>query len=162
MTQTRREFLQLNIHLAFLSLCGRVDADEISPLWSDIHQKVLSDVLFQLFPHQKLHQEVYQQVAIRIGDKVQQSKELLPLMSRAMDKMANGSYEKWMTLSAQEKTASLKTLQRTPFFQFTLNEAINGIYHHPDTWRLLGFEGSSLEFGGYINRGFNDIDWLPE
>jgi len=162
MTQTRREFLQLNMNLAFLSLYGRVDASEVAPLWSSSHEKTLSDVLFQLFPHQKLNKKTYDQAAIRISNKVQQSKELLQMMSTAMAQMAESSQEKWMALSDQEKTAALKALQRTAFFQFILNEAIDGIYHHPDTWRLLGFEGSSLEFGGYIHRGFNDIDWLPE
>ena len=56
----------------------------------------------------------------------------------------------------------LEKIQHTPFFQFVLNEALSGVYRHPLTWELLGFEGSSLEFGGYINRGFNDIDWLPD
>ena len=29
-------------------------------------------------------------------------------------------------------------------------------------WDLLGYEGYSSDKGGYINRGFNDLDWLPE
>ena len=27
---------------------------------------------------------------------------------------------------------------------------------------VLGYEGASFDKGGYINRGFNDLDWLPE
>jgi hypothetical protein len=26
-------------------------------------------------------------------------------------------------------------------------------------WARIGYEGSSLEFGGYVNRGLNDIDY---
>src|ERR1700732_2043427 len=29
-------------------------------------------------------------------------------------------------------------------------------------WPKFGYEGSSAEHGGYIKRGFNDIDWLPK
>ena len=29
-------------------------------------------------------------------------------------------------------------------------------------WPRFGYEGSSAEHGGYINRGFADIDWLPK
>jgi len=29
-------------------------------------------------------------------------------------------------------------------------------------WKHIDYPGSSKEYGGYINRGFNDIDWLPE
>ena len=28
-------------------------------------------------------------------------------------------------------------------------------------YRFFGFEGSSVEHGGYIRRGFDDIGWLP-
>jgi hypothetical protein len=27
---------------------------------------------------------------------------------------------------------------------------------------LLGYEGRSFAKGGYLQRGFNDLDWLPE
>jgi len=27
-------------------------------------------------------------------------------------------------------------------------------------WPKFGYEGSSSERGGYINRGFDDINWL--
>jgi hypothetical protein len=29
-------------------------------------------------------------------------------------------------------------------------------------WPLFGYEGSSLEYGGYLERGFDDIGWLPK
>jgi len=29
-------------------------------------------------------------------------------------------------------------------------------------WQVLGYQGPSFELGGYLNRGFNDLDWLPE
>ena len=36
------------------------------------------------------------------------------------------------------------------------------LYDDPEVWAALGCEGSSFDKGGYINRGFNDLDWLPE
>jgi hypothetical protein len=38
---------------------------------------------------------------------------------------------------------------------------INNLYNNPLVYRLFGFEGSSVEYGGYIERGFDDIGWLP-
>ena len=29
-------------------------------------------------------------------------------------------------------------------------------------WPKFGYEGSSFEHGGYLHRGFNDLDWLPD
>jgi hypothetical protein len=29
-------------------------------------------------------------------------------------------------------------------------------------WRHFGYEGASAQHGGYINRGFDDLNWLPD
>ena len=83
-------------------------------------------------------------------------------MKNAMEILAGNSYKNWSAFPDRGKVGLLESIQHTPFFQFILNETLSGVYRHPLTWELLGFEGSSLEFGGYINRGFNDIDWLPD
>ena len=40
------------------------------------------------------------------------------------------------------------------------NAGITGIYGNPEVWPLFGYEGPSADKGGYIDRGFDDIDWL--
>ena len=40
--------------------------------------------------------------------------------------------------------------------------AVVEIYSDPNTWKLLGYEGPSFAQGGYIDRGFNDLEWLPD
>ena len=37
-----------------------------------------------------------------------------------------------------------------------------GLYANDMVARAFGFEGSSVEYGGYVNRGFDDLGWLPE
>jgi hypothetical protein len=37
-----------------------------------------------------------------------------------------------------------------------------GLYSQPDIWPYFGYEGPSNDKGGYVNRGFDDIDWLDE
>ena len=41
-------------------------------------------------------------------------------------------------------------------------DCVTGIYNNPEVWKVLGYEGPSAELGGYINRGFSDIDWLQD
>ena len=36
------------------------------------------------------------------------------------------------------------------------------LYNDKEVWDVLGYEGASFDKGGYVNRGFNDLDWLPE
>ncbi len=155
----RREFLQLTVNLALVSLGGHSVAED-TPGWHG--GKVLSDVVYQLFPHERLSRDVYTQVTEQLNGRISQSAELAAMMDSAMEVLSGDSHENWFALPEREKMLALEKIQHTPFFQFVLNEALSGVYRHPLTWELLGYEGSSLEFGGYIDRGFNDIDWLPD
>ena len=59
-----------------------------------------------------------------------------------------------------DRTAILKSIESDPFFQTIRGGLVVGLYNQPEVWAQLGYEGSSFEKGGYINRGFDDIDWL--
>ena len=41
-------------------------------------------------------------------------------------------------------------------------DLIVSLYNQKELWPKFGYEGSSAEHGGYIKRGFADIDWLPK
>ena len=56
----------------------------------------------------------------------------------------------------------LRHFQDEGFFQGVRWTAYFGIYDNKDIWPLLGYEGSSVEHGGYIDRGFSDITFVPE
>lgn len=58
--------------------------------------------------------------------------------------------------------AHLRTIEDTPFFQLARSTAVVALYNDHEVWELLGYEGPSYDQGGYIDRGFNDLDWLPE
>ena len=159
---TRREFVRLTITLALTSLSGRGSAAGNAAVMADSSDKLLFDISYQLFPHEHLSRKVYKQVAAQLNDKINQSPELLASAENALATLAGNDGHNWSELPQTGQATALATIQHTPFFQFVLNETLSGIYRHPLTWELLGFEGSSLEFGGYINRGLSDIDWLPE
>ena len=36
-----------------------------------------------------------------------------------------------------------------------------GLYNDLDVTRHFGYQGPSIYEGGYLDRGFNDLDWLP-
>ena len=162
MEMKRREFIQLTVSLAFASLGGRAGANNAAAPPLGGNGKILSNIVYQLFPHPGLSKDVYEQVTEQLSDRISQSAELAAMMDGAMKVLPGNSHEKWSALPEREKTLALEKIQHTPFFQFVLNEALSGVYRHPLTWELLGYEGSSLEFGGYIGRGLDDIDWLPD
>jgi hypothetical protein len=60
----------------------------------------------------------------------------------------------------EERVAVLKQIEATPFFQAVRGGLVTGLYNQKDVWPLFGYEGESYSKGGYIERGFADIEWL--
>lgn len=60
-----------------------------------------------------------------------------------------------------DRVALLRSIEQTKFFRTIRADLVVSLYNQPEIWPKFGYEGSSAEYGGYINRGFNDIDWLP-
>jgi hypothetical protein len=65
-------------------------------------------------------------------------------------------------LSDAEATAILEGIAGSDFFVAVRNKAFATLYDDHEVWTLLGYEGPSFELGGYVRRGFADLDWLPE
>lgn len=55
----------------------------------------------------------------------------------------------------------LREIAEAPFFRMIRSVAVVAIYDDHETWELLGYEGPSFDKGGYLHRGFDDLDWLP-
>jgi hypothetical protein len=56
---------------------------------------------------------------------------------------------------------NLKRIDGSDFFETVKGATMAGLYGNPRVAAFFGWEGSSVEHGGYINRGFDDIGWLP-
>jgi hypothetical protein len=65
-------------------------------------------------------------------------------------------------LSADEQFEPRKGIEGSDFFELVRSTAVAEVYSDQRTWQLVGYEGPSVDKGGYINRGFNDLDWLPD
>ncbi|MDT7950899.1 MAG: gluconate 2-dehydrogenase subunit 3 family protein [Acetobacteraceae bacterium] len=60
-----------------------------------------------------------------------------------------------------DRVALLRGIEATKFFSAVRADLVVALYNQPEIWPKFGYEGSSAEHGGYLHRGFNDIDWLP-
>ena len=117
----------------------------------------------ELYPHDRLGDIYYAKVVESLDGKAAANKDVGKLLADGVAELdkSEGAV-KWLDLSPGYRLASLKQLESTPFFQTVRGECITGLYNNPDVWRHFGYEGSSWEFGGYINRGFNDLGWVDE
>ena len=59
-----------------------------------------------------------------------------------------------------DRVALLREIAGGAFFQMIRSGLVVGLYNQPEVWARLGYEGPSFGKGGYLNRGFDDIDWL--
>jgi hypothetical protein len=60
----------------------------------------------------------------------------------------------------EDRVALLKKIETTPFFKTVRSGLVTGLYNQKELWPLFGYEGSSADKGGYIERGFDDLTWL--
>jgi hypothetical protein len=61
-----------------------------------------------------------------------------------------------------DRVALLREIEQSEFFQKVRGDLVVSLYNQKEVWPKFGYEGSSAEHGGYIKRGFADIDWLPK
>lgn len=68
----------------------------------------------------------------------------------------------WSGLTATDRAEIVARQEGTPFFGFLRWTTTEIVMREPELWQRLGYEGSAIEHGGYLQRGFDDIDWLPQ
>lgn len=64
-------------------------------------------------------------------------------------------------LDDEAALALLRDIADAEFFAFIRTVAVVTLYDDAEVHRLLGYGGPSFEQGGYLHRGFDDLDWLP-
>lgn len=60
-----------------------------------------------------------------------------------------------------DRVTLLQGIAHTPFFAKLRGDLVVTLYNQKELWPKFGYEGASADKGGYITRGFDDIDWLP-
>lgn len=61
-----------------------------------------------------------------------------------------------------DRVALLRGIEDTAFFKAVRGDLVVSLYNQKELWPKFGYEGSSADKGGYLHRGFDDIDWLPK
>jgi hypothetical protein len=103
-------------------------------------------------------------VYARVGEKLAEMAREDPGIARTIEdgvSALNGG-RPFAGLSAEEQLEALKGIEGSDFFELVRSTAVVEVYSDQRTWQLVGYEGPSFDKGGYIDRGFNDLDWLPD
>jgi hypothetical protein len=120
-----------------------------------------------IYPHDKIADDYYATVIADIDNTAKDDPAARTLLEKGVEqlnevseRMGHGPY--LASGNEENRVAVLKIIQKQdgPFFQKIRGALITGIYNNKELWPFFGYEGASADLGGYINRGFDDIDWL--
>jgi len=154
----RRSLLLTGAGLAALFVLAGCDGADKTATQDGQSAELLTDMIVVLFPYRQLKRAVYADVAARVRQQLQGRKDWPVLRKEGAAALGSD----WRHLGADDRVAKLAALSKTAFFVAVYQTALLEFYSHPDVWALVGYPGESESLGGYIHRGFDDIDWLPE
>jgi hypothetical protein len=80
----------------------------------------------------------------------------------ALDGLNGGSAKPWRNRPAPQRIEALRAIATLPAFADWRASFLVALYHDADVARAIGFPGPSAPFGGYLDNGVGDIDWLAE
>tara|TARA_Y100000589_G_scaffold331470_1_gene385167 strand:+ start:2334 stop:2765 length:432 start_codon:yes stop_codon:yes gene_type:complete len=122
-------------------------------------RKMLSEMLRVLYPHQSFGTEIYQKAADAVIAASEASPAQKLTLQSGIRELDIAGFDKMDPKSA---TNYVKSIEGNAFFAAVTGPGLVALYSDHDVWKILGYEGASHHLGGYVNRGFDDLDWLPE
>jgi len=167
---TRREFLKgAGILTGTLAASSILAALAPSRVWA-LELKTLSsadgDALLQmakvLYPHKGLPDAVYALLAKDVDTTAAKDPKTAQMLREgvaALDKAAGGSF---VNATDAKKLEAVKSMEGTPFFKTVRSQCITSLYNNDMAFAHFGYPGPSWEKGGYLQRGYNDLKWLPD
>ncbi len=163
LSMTRRELLKnsLMVGTSFVIGAGFVASPDAAWAKQSEHLKpqtlaTLIQMARDIYPHDKISDEHYV-LAIKGYDSKEKT-EFIEAGIADINQRAGGDY---LNLGWEsQRVAILRQIEDSEFFQTIRGGLVTGLYNQKAVWPVFGYEGESYSKGGYIDRGFNDINWL--
>lgn len=113
-----------------------------------------------IYPHDQVPDEFYVR-AVKGYDTAEAAPGIEAGIA-GLDALARGrGYARYLAVGWERDRADLlRTIEQGAFFQQIRSGLVTGLYNQKAVWPLFGYEGESFSQGGYIDRGFNDINWI--
>jgi hypothetical protein len=165
---TRRQLLSRSLSAAgalaitgtgFIAAPNAAWAVEVTVITPD-QMATLLQMARDIYPHDQVADQFYA-VAVKSYDS-EDHKALVAEGVAALDAAAQAAgFPSYVGTGWEEdRVKLLQSIEATPFFGTVRAGLVTGLYNQKEIWPIFGYEGESFSKGGYIERGFNDIDWL--
>ena len=150
---SRRQFILVSgSTLVGLSLLPQEQQPTVSLSFLNAEQaEALLRLSRLIYPHAFLTDEHYLQALEALDKKASADNALA-------DVLINGA----ALINKQHPIAITNEMQKAPIFQTLRGHLVVALYNNKNIWPKFGYEGPSFPKGGYLHRGFNDINWLPK
>ena len=112
-----------------------------------------------IYPHETLSDMYYADVVEALDILARDSAETAQMLTEGAKAMDAAMSVKFVDLSPGNQLEVLTAMSDSLAFQKIRGTAVVALYNNPLVWRHFGYEGESYEYGGYLNRGFNDLQW---
>ncbi|MDZ5078564.1 hypothetical protein [Nesterenkonia sp. HG001] len=125
-------------------------------------RQALIRVLRIAFPHPQFSDGPYERTADTILKEAEEETWFRVALTQgllSLNHLAGGDFRE---VDSDEALRILRRVDGTEFFGFVRRTAVLNLYDDAEVWEAVGYEGPSFDRGGYLHRGFDDLDWLPD
>jgi hypothetical protein len=109
-------------------------------------------------PHDKLEDAAYAFVVRALDAAASKDEALHSQLKEGIASLGAG----FTGGSESVRVEALRRIESTPFFQNLRVQTLLVLYSTPLAYAYFGYEGEAFSKGGYLQRGFNDLRWLPD
>lgn len=115
-----------------------------------------------MFPHDDLPDEAYEKVVNQLEADARGDESILPTIELGVAQLNDPLPFTELDADGQLEVLKRAEAAESPFFGLVHATAVVELYDNPLVWKAFGYEGPAVHLGGYVNRGFDDLDWLPK
>lgn len=157
MSSTRRKVLVAISQItavSTLSACGR-GGESVVAQSRESDVELLAGVAYDILPFPELPPAPYLNAAQQILDL--DSADVVAGLAKLREFRRDTA---WRELPEGDRLALLSSWEGNAFFALLRATTVRALLRNPATFAIVGYGGPSIQLGGYLSRGFDDIDWL--
>jgi hypothetical protein len=124
--------------------------------------QTLLQALRVIYPHEALSDRYYAQVVAALDADAKGNQAVAAMLKDGVAGLDGAGPVPFVELSEGNQRKALEAIETSDFFQAIRGKTILVLYNNPLVWEAFGYEGEAFEYGGYIERGFDDLGWLPD
>jgi len=136
---------------------GRAWAMDLAAL-SSADAATLMAMVRTILPHDKLDDLAYAQVVKAVDEQAHSDSKFAALIKGGLHELGSDFSKN----AESQRVETLKKIESGEFFQSMRQKSVQILYATTFAYSYFGYQGEAFSKGGYLLRGFNDLDWLPE